>query len=105
MPPDRTGASGRHGVRHGLAHDSAIGHATGRATYIDDFREPAGTLHAVPGLAPIARGRVDAMDLDAVKRAEGIVAVLTAEDIPGANDIGPGGIGDDPAIAHEEIRF
>ena len=34
-----------------LPHDSARLHVTGAATYVDDMREPAGTLHIAPGLA------------------------------------------------------
>ena len=32
-----------------LAHDSALKHVTGEAVYVDDIREPNGTLHVVPG--------------------------------------------------------
>ena len=92
-------------VRKAIAHDSAIKHVTGDAIYIDDIREPIGTLHIVPGYAPIAVGRVTRLDLDAVRAAPGVVAVLTASDIPGANDISPKGIDDDPVIAAERIMF
>ncbi len=92
-------------VRKPLPHDSAPRHVTGAAAYIDDLREPAGTLHVAPGYAPIAAGRIIALDLSAVRAAPGVVAVLTAADIPGANDISPKLVGDDPALAGEEIRF
>ena len=92
-------------VRKPLPHDSAPRHVTGSAAYIDDIREMAGTLHLAPGYAPIAAGRIIELDLAAVRAAPGVVAVLTAEDIPGANDISPKLIGDDPALATGEIRF
>ena len=86
-------------VRQPLAHDSAAKHVTGAALYIDDIREPAGTLHVAPGYAPIAaRPHRRGLDLEAVKTAPGVVAVLTAADIPGTNDISPKQIGDDPVI-------
>ncbi|MFW6077234.1 MAG: xanthine dehydrogenase molybdopterin binding subunit, partial [Hyphomicrobiales bacterium] len=66
-----------------LAHDSAAGHVSGRAVYIDDQREPAGTVHVAPGYAPAARGVITRLDLDKVRAAPGVVAVLTAADIPG----------------------
>ncbi len=88
-------------VRQPAAHDSARQARHRQAVYIDDIREPAGTLHVAPGYAPIAAGRVTALDLEAVKKAPGVVDVLTAEDIPGINDISPKQIGDDPAITPE----
>ncbi|WP_420909600.1 xanthine dehydrogenase molybdopterin binding subunit [Kaistia nematophila] len=92
-------------VRKPLPHDSAPRHVTGSAAYIDDIREPAGTLHLAPGYAPIARGRITGLDLEAVRAFPGVVAVLTADDIPGANDVSPKLIGDDPALAVDEVRF
>lgn len=92
-------------VRKPLPHDSAPRHVTGAAAYIDDIREPSGTLHLAPGYAPIAAGIVTGLDLSAVRAAPGVVAVLTAEDLPGANDISPKQVGDDPALAVREIRF
>ncbi|MCB1502301.1 MAG: xanthine dehydrogenase molybdopterin binding subunit [Bauldia sp.] len=92
-------------VRQPKAHDSAAKHTTGEAVYVDDMLEPSGTLHAAPGYAPIAAGRATRMDLDAVRKARGVVAVLTAGDIPGVNDISPKQIGDDPAITPDKIMF
>ena len=66
---------------------------------------PAGTLHLAPGFAPIAAGRVTTLDLEPVRAAPGVVAVLTADDIPGRNDISPKEIGDDPVIAESQIMF
>jgi xanthine dehydrogenase large subunit len=92
-------------IRKPLPHDSAPRHVTGAAAYIDDIREPAGTLHIAPGYAPIAKGRITGLDLDAVRAFPGVVAVLTAADIPGVNDVSPKLIGDDPTLAVDEIRF
>jgi xanthine dehydrogenase large subunit len=92
-------------VREALPHDSAVGHVTGDAVYVDDIREPAGTLHMAPGYASIAAGRITGLDLEAVRKAPGVVAVLTAKDIPGANDVSPKGIGDDPVITPDKVSF
>src|SRR6266481_6316811 len=85
-------------------HDSAVRHVAGSALYVDDLREPAGTLHMAVGGAPAARGRITRIDLDAVKRAPGVVAVLTAADIPGKNDVSPV-MGDDPMFADGTVEF
>jgi xanthine dehydrogenase large subunit len=86
------------------AHDSAARHVSGTAVYIDDMREPEGTLHLAPGRAPAARGRIVLVDLDAVRKTPGVVAVLTAADIPGRNDVSPV-MGDDPMLAADTIEF
>ncbi len=92
-------------VRTPAAHDSAVKHVTGQAMYIDDQRVPAGTLHLAPGYAPIAAGRVTTLDLEPVKAAPGVVAVLVAKDVPGKNDISPKDINDDPLIVSGTIMF
>ncbi len=92
-------------VRQPIAHDSAIKHVTGAALYVDDEPVPANVLHLAPGYAPIAAGRVTTLDLEPVRTAPGVVTVLTAEDIPGNNDISPKGIGDDALIAESQIMF
>ncbi|WP_372886423.1 xanthine dehydrogenase molybdopterin binding subunit [Shimia sp.] len=90
---------------HDLAHDSAVKHVTGRAEYTDDIAEPAGTLHACLGLSEVAHARLDGIDLDAVRALPGVVGVLTAADIPGANDISATGCGDEPLFATGTIAF
>ena len=95
----------RQSVGLALAHDSAALHVQGSAVYIDDMREPEGTLHAAPGYAlEGARGRIAKLDLDAVRTAPDVVAVLTAADIPGHNDCSPA-MGDDPILADGSIAF
>ncbi|HLF21351.1 MAG TPA: molybdopterin cofactor-binding domain-containing protein, partial [Aestuariivirga sp.] len=88
-----------------LAHDSAALHVQGTAAYIDDMREPEGMLHVYPGFAREgARGKIKSIDLDAVRQYPGVVAVLTAKDIPGVNDCSPS-IGGDPILAGGDIEF
>jgi len=88
-----------------LPHDSAIRHVSGSAVYVDDIREPAGTLHVVPGWARDAtRGRIVSLDLDPVRAHPGVVAVVGPADVPGKNDVSPA-LGDEPMFADEEILF
>ncbi|TKW65574.1 MAG: xanthine dehydrogenase molybdopterin binding subunit [Paracoccus denitrificans] len=88
-----------------IAHESARLHVTGRADYTDDLREPTGTLHAALGLSKCAHGRIVSLDLNPVRTAPGVVAVLTADDIPGHNDISPNGLNDDPIFAEDTVMF
>ena len=91
-------------VHRPLPHDSGIRHVSGAALYIDDIREPDGTLHVALGLSPAARGRLAGLDLAAVRAAPGVVAVLTAADVPGRNDISPANA-DEPVFAEGEVLF
>ncbi|SON56483.1 Aldehyde oxidoreductase [Hartmannibacter diazotrophicus] len=92
-------------VRQPIRHDSAIKHVTGAAIYIDDIREPAGTLHLAPGWCPTyAKAKLGSVDLSEVKAAPGVVAVLTKDDVPGINDVSSA-MGDDPMLADGEILF
>jgi xanthine dehydrogenase large subunit len=87
-----------------LAHDSAELHVSGAARYVDDLPEPPGTLYAAIGMSTEAHARVLSMDLDDVRRAEGVAAVVTATDIPGVNNIGPV-LPDEPALARDLVQF
>ncbi|HZH12436.1 MAG TPA: xanthine dehydrogenase molybdopterin binding subunit [Microvirga sp.] len=91
-------------VRKPLPHDSGPKHVQGVAQYIDDIREPEGTLHVAIGQAPKARGRLVSLDVSAVRETPGVVAVLTVADIPGKNDVSPA-FGDDPLFVDSEINF
>lgn len=87
-----------------LPHESARLHVTGKAAYTDDLPEPAGTLHAALGLSPVAHGRIDGLDLARLKAQPGVVAVFTAADIPGENNVGPI-VHDDPILARDTVAY
>ena len=87
-----------------VPHDSAEGHVSGTAVYVDDLALPVGTLHVATGFADIACGRLESLDLDAVRGAAGVRDVIVAADVPGELDIGavfPG----DPLLADGSIRY
>jgi hypothetical protein len=85
-----------------LPHDSAARHVAGSAVYIDDMPEPAGLLHVHLGMSTKAHARITALDLSAVRASPGVVLVLTADDIPGENDVSPV-IHDDKLFADGEV--
>ncbi len=87
-----------------LPHDSAGLHVTGRAQYLDDIPTPAGTLHLAFGLSQVAHGILRGLDLDAVRAAPGVVAVLTAADLPFANDVSPS-VHDEPLLATDRVHY
>src|SRR6056297_3283564 len=92
------------GVRAPRAHDSAAKHVAGRAAYVDDIQTPPGCLHLAFGLSGRARARLASVDLSAVRAAEGVVAVLTAADLPGRNDVSPNP-NPEPLLAEGEVFF
>jgi len=94
----------RGGVGAPARHDSAHLHVAGEAAYTDDLREARGTLHGVFGLSARAHARIKSMDLGAVRAAPGVVAVLTAADVPGENNVGPI-LRDEPVLAADEVQF
>ncbi|MBB5515079.1 xanthine dehydrogenase large subunit [Rubricella aquisinus] len=76
-------------VHQSNKHDSAPLHVTGQAHYVDDIPTPEGTLHLAFGTSTCPHGHITQMDLDPVRAAPGVVAVLTDRDIPGRNDVSP----------------
>lgn len=86
-----------------LKHDSAEKHVAGEALYVDDIAEPASLAHAYLGLSAIAHGKLLSLDLSAVETAPGVLSVLTASDIPGANDISSTHKHDEPVFATRDI--
>jgi xanthine dehydrogenase large subunit len=91
-------------VARPLPHDAARLHVTGQARYVDDIPLPAGTLHLAFGLSGVARGRITGMDLSAVRMAPGVVMVLTADDLPFANDVSPSAH-DEPLLAAGAVHY
>ena len=91
-------------VARPLPHDSAPLHVTGAARYIDDLPLPSNTLHLAFGISAVAHGEITALDLEAVRRADGVIAVLTADDLPFDNDVSPS-IHDEPLLAVGTVHY
>ncbi len=87
-----------------LPHDSSRLHVTGQATYTDDIPEPRELLHVAVGMSEKPHARIRRIDLDAVRQAPGVVAVITADDIPGENNCGPV-VDDDPILAPGLVQY
>lgn len=85
------------------AHDSAVKHVSGAALYVDDAID-SGCKHIALGGSTIAHGTVLSIDLSDVKSADGVIDVITVDDIPGHVDIGPVYKGD-PLLTSDQISF
>ena len=98
-------ATGIRGAVHtAVRHDSAVAHVTGAARYLDDAPTVSGTLEAALVLSPHAHARIRRIDLSAALAAPGVVAAITAADIPGKNDIAPIR-SDEPVLAAGVVEY
>lgn len=102
QPTSPPGASTPIGAE--LPHDSAHLHVAGEAAYVDDIVEPRGTLYAALGKSTKAHARIVGIDTSAVRAAPGVLAVVTAGDIPGVNDVGPV-LRDEPILADDLVQY
>jgi xanthine dehydrogenase molybdopterin binding subunit/xanthine dehydrogenase small subunit len=83
------------GTSECLHHESAIGHVTGGAQYVDDEAQKRGHMLVLwPVSAPHAHARLVSLDTSEARAMPGVACVLTADDIPGTNDVG--------AVRHDE---
>ena len=92
------------GVHAPVRHDSAVGHVTGHARYLDDMPAPAGMLEAALVLSPHAHARIVGIDATRALAVSGALAVITAADIPGRNDIAPIR-SDEPVLPLELVEY
>lgn len=87
-----------------LLHESGLRHTSGEAKYVDDLPAPAGMLVAQVVCSTHARGRIRGLDTSKAKRVPGVLAVLTARDVPGENNVGPV-VHDEELLASEEVHY
>ena len=87
-----------------MKHIDAALHTRGESEYVDDLPQPAEMLFAAVYGSPTAHGKVKKLDYSEAEKVPGVVAVLTAKNIPGENQIGPI-IQDEPLLAEDEVHF
>lgn len=90
-------------IAKSLPHDAARLHVTGQARYTDDIPTPSGTLHLAFGTSPVAAGTLNGMNLEKVKNAPGVIAVLTTADLPNDCDVSPSAH-DEPLLAEGSVH-
>lgn len=87
-----------------MKHIDAAAHTRGESQYVDDMPRPAGMLHAAVFGAPVAHGKIVRLDVEHARAHGGVVCILTAEDIPGENQIGPL-IQDETLLATKTVEY
>lgn len=79
-----------------------VGQVTGRTQFVDDIVLP-GMLYVKVLRSPVHKGVIRHLDLSPAENMPGVVGVLTAEDVPGANIYGA--CGDQPVFTPKYIRY
>lgn len=87
-----------------MSHKELYEHVSGRANFVDDLELPAGALHGAVFFSKIPHGEIKHLDVQGASAAPGVVAVLTAADIPGENQVGTIVL-DETLFAEKEVHF
>lgn len=85
-------------------HLSGRDHVTGRSQFLDDMPKPRHLLTVKVLTSPVACGRIARLDVSKAMDIPGVVRVITAEDIPGVNQVG-GIIPDEVCLADGHVGF
>ncbi|HWP81334.1 MAG TPA: xanthine dehydrogenase molybdopterin binding subunit [Bacteroidota bacterium] len=85
-----------------IPHESAIKHVTGEAVYVDDMLVNDRLLVGRVVYSPHAHARIKSFDLTSARMVPGVHAVLSCQDIPGRNQMGPV-VKDEPCLADGEV--
>ncbi|MCK5785136.1 MAG: molybdopterin-dependent oxidoreductase [Candidatus Sabulitectum sp.] len=87
-----------------MKHFDAMLHVKGISIFTGDIPEPDGTLHAAVFTSPCAHGKILSLNASNAAAMAGVVKVITAEDIPGENEIG-NIVMDEPLLAEKTVHF
>ncbi len=87
-----------------VARRDGVAKVTGGAVYTVDIGIP-GLAHARLLRSPYAHARLKSIDTDAARRHPGVIAVVTADDLPDVDLVYGHAIADHPMIAVDKVRF
>lgn len=87
-----------------MKHRDSILHVRGQSQYIDDVPAPEGMVHMAVFGSPVAHGKILSLNTEEALNLEGVVAIITAGNIPGENQIGAL-IPDEGLLAEGEVHF
>ncbi len=87
-----------------MKHQDALLHVRGSSLFVDDFKLPGDLLHAAVLVSPVSHGEIETLEAGEALSIPGVEAVITAEDIPGKNQIGSI-IKDETLLTEKELHF
>lgn len=82
----------------------AAAHTRGESQYVDDMPPPAEMLYASVFASPLMHAKILSLHIEDARSLPGVVAVLTAKDVPGGNLIGSI-IPDEELLASSEVCY
>ncbi|NMB82799.1 MAG: molybdopterin-dependent oxidoreductase, partial [Ignavibacteria bacterium] len=85
------------------SYDS-VQHVRGESKFVDDLTAPEGTLFGYVFYSPIAHGKILKIDFTEALKVSGVHSIVSAQDIPGENQIG-GIILDEELFASKEVHY
>ena len=91
-------------IKEKRSHESGTKHVSGYAHYVDDIPEPEGTLYGAIGWAKKSHAIIKKINLEQVLKSEGVVAVVSCDDILGRNDVGAVFDGD-PIFPPKKVEY
>lgn len=91
-------------MKSNLKHDSAIKHVTGQSVYVNDLHLSPMQLIGRVVYSPLAHARIKSINYTEALNLKGVEAILTFQDIPGANQMGPV-VHDEPCLAEFDVFF
>lgn len=87
-----------------MKYRDAYLHVRGESQFTDDQPVPENILYGTVFTSPVAHGRITDLDWSETGKINGIRAVLTAKDIPGANQIGTI-VSDESLLSSGDLHF
>ncbi|MCP5162811.1 MAG: molybdopterin-dependent oxidoreductase [Hahellaceae bacterium] len=87
-----------------LKHRTLQGHFEGKTLFTDDLPVPESCLYAAVVTSPVAHAELTAIVTSEAEKYPGVVAILTARDIPGSNQIGDI-VQDERLLAEHHLNF
>ncbi len=90
-------------IGRSVARSDALDKALGKAMYVEDLYDPRHHLYVKQVLSTIPHGYIE--EINATQAlSHGAIAVLTARDIPGENQVGYA-VPDQPLLAEKKVRY
>ncbi len=87
-----------------MMNDLITRHLRGESRFTDDISLPGSSLTAVVFTSPVAHGQIRRLDGSVAETMPGIVGILTADHIPGENQVG-NIVEDEPLFADEIVEY
>jgi xanthine dehydrogenase molybdopterin binding subunit len=85
-------------------HDSAYKHVTGESVYINDMDFGNQTLYGHVVYSKVAHAKILTVDVSEAVKIKGVKCILSHQDIPGENQMGPV-FHDELCLADQEVNF